>query len=163
MIDNSTLEKLEYKKVLQRISNYAVTEPGKNLILNLLPLIDHKKILKEGNSVNEAKEILIKNNPPQLEFLPELEDSLSKSKIEGSVLPSKTILDVYKLAASSRKLKNYLTDKKEDVIILFESSSKLFADKVFEHHIEKVINENGEIKEKCLIPKTLLSYREKTS
>ncbi len=62
MIDNSVLEKLEFQKVLKSICNYAVTENGKNNILSFSPSTDLKKITLEGQSVNEAKEILIRNN-----------------------------------------------------------------------------------------------------
>ena len=92
MIDNSVLEKLEYQNVLKSICNYAVTENGKKNILSFSPSTDLKKITLEGQSVNEAKEILIRNNPPQLDYIPDLFESLAQSKIEGVVLNSKRIL-----------------------------------------------------------------------
>lgn len=147
MIDNSTLEKLEFHKVLTYIANYSITEPGKQRIIALRPLEDYGSIVNEGNFVSEAKEILIKTVPPPIDFIPNLEDDLAKSKIEGAVLLGKKINEVYKLAVTSRKLINFLKENRETSPTLYDKSKTLFIDKIFEHHIEKVIDENGEVKE----------------
>jgi len=94
MIDYSVLEKLEFQKVLNFIANYAVTENGKKYILNLQPLVDLNRIKSEGESVNEAKEILIRNIPPQIDFIPDLFETISQSRIDGAVLNSKKILEI---------------------------------------------------------------------
>ena len=147
MIDSSTLEKLEFKKVLNYISNYCITEPGKQQIQDLLPTGNSELIDIEGRSVSEAKEILIQSVPPPIDFIPDLKEIISRSRIEGSVLSAKSILDVYKLSVISRKLAKFLKENNKIAPLLAEYSSKLIVDKVFEHHIEKVINENGDVKE----------------
>jgi len=149
MIDSFTLEKLEFKKVLSYISNYCITEPGKQRIQNLVPSENYKQVQIEGNSVSEAKEILIQSVPPPIDFIPDLKEVISKSRIEGSVLPAKSILDIYKLAVTSRKVAKFQKENNKIAPLLSEYSSKLIVDKVFEHHIEKVINENGDVKEKA--------------
>jgi DNA mismatch repair protein MutS2 len=149
MIDNSVLEKLEFQKVLNSISNYAVTENGKKNILSLVPSTDFKRISLEGKSVTEAKEILIRNNPPQLDYIPDLFEVLAQSKIEGVVLSSKKILEILKLAKISRVLYQFLKNNSEISPTLSELNNSLMIDKIFEHHIEKVIDETGEIKEKA--------------
>jgi len=149
MIDSSVLEKLEYQKVLKSVSNYAVTENGKNDILKLSPSTDFQFIKKEGQLVSEAKEILIQNNPPQLEYIPDLYEIISKSKIEGVVLSSKNILEILKLLKTSRTLFNYLKLNVNVAPTLIEQQNSLIVDKLFEHHIEKIIDERGEIKEKA--------------
>ena len=113
MIDTSVLEKLEFQKVLNSISNYAVTENGKKNILYLTPSTDLKKITLEGQSVKEAKEILIRNNPPQLDYIPDLFEALAQSKIEGVVLNSKKIIEILKLAKISRVLYQFLKSNSE--------------------------------------------------
>ena len=82
MIDYSVLEKLEFQKVLNFIANYAVTENGKKYILNLQPLVDLNRITSEGESVNEAKEIIIRNIPPQIDYIPDLFETISHSRID---------------------------------------------------------------------------------
>ena len=94
MINSSTLEKLEFPKVLTYISNYSITEPGKQKIILIRPLEDIGSIISEGKLVTEAKEILIKTVPPPIEFIPDLDDDLAKSKIDGAVLSGKKINEI---------------------------------------------------------------------
>jgi DNA mismatch repair protein MutS2 len=147
MISPSILEKLEFHKVLNNIINYAVTETGRTYILNLRPLFDPQKISDECKAVNEAKEILIRNVPPQIDFIPDLNEALTQSRIEGVVLSSKKILEILKLAKSSRLLHHYLKNNSSIAPDLQKLLNSLVIDKVFEHHIEKVIDETGEVKE----------------
>jgi DNA mismatch repair protein MutS2 len=147
MIDNSTLEKLEFPKILNYISHYAITEPGKSIILSLRPSADIRTVLNQGKIINEAKDILIEKSPPPLEYISDLSVELAKCKIEGTVLRVKDILDILKLAACSRLLYNFIKENSEIVPLLKQLSNSLFVDKLFEHHIQKVIDENGEVKE----------------
>jgi len=149
MITQITLEKLEFQKVLNQVSNYSITEKGKQLVQNIKPVTDKEFISKEGKTVNQAKEILIKNVPPPIESIPDLTETLLQSKIEGSILNSKKILQVLNLAATSRKLFKFIKDNSEEAPLLTKCSQDLFIDKMFEHHIQNVIDENGEVKEKA--------------
>jgi DNA mismatch repair protein MutS2 len=157
MTDNSVLDKLEYRKVLGYISNYCVTETGKAKILATIPFDEAKDAVEEGNLVTEAKDILIRNIDPPIEYIPDIREALSKSSIEGSVLDSKKILEVLRLAVISRNLASFLKSNYETAGELYARSRNLFVDKVFEHHIQKVINENGEVKENA--SQQLLSIR----
>ena len=149
MISPSVLEKLEYNKVLNNIINYAITENGKKQILELHPSTDPKKIFEECEAVSQAKEILIRNDQPQIEYIPDLNDTIAQSKIEGAVLSSKNILEILKLAKTSRSIFQFLKNNSDIAPGLQYLQNNLFVDKVFEHHIEKVIDDTGEIKEKA--------------
>lgn len=146
MITQEILEKLEYPKVISHIKKYCSTENGKQLVTSLLPKYNYDEISKTNLQVHHAKEIIIRNDEPPFEYLPDLFESLSKSKIEGVVLSKKEILDIIKLAQQSRKLFQFL--KQNDEKGIFENIlNKLFIDKVFEHHFEKIFDENGEIRD----------------
>ena len=147
MIDNSALEKLEFPKVLTYISNYSITEPGRNKILSIKPLPYFKDVLRQGALVEEAKGILIEKSSPPIEYLSDLDQDLAKSKVEGTILNGKKILEIYNLAVYSRLLNNYLKENSEIAPNLKEFINPLFTDKLFEHHIQKIIGENGEVKE----------------
>ncbi len=147
MITDTSLEKLEFKKILQLIANYSQTENAKILILSLAPKSDLASVKKEGDLVTQAKEILIKNNFPPINYLPLLNEVIAKTKIEGAFLESKKILDILHLSITSRNLFQYLKNNSEMAPDLQALSYSLFVDKVFEHHIQNVINENGEVRE----------------
>ena len=149
MINYSVLEKLEYQKVLNNIVKYAVTENGKKYVLGLLPLYDPEIILGESEAVSQSKEILIRNIPPQIDYIPDLYETLAQSRVDGAVLSSKKILDVLKIAKISRSIYQFLKNSSSIAPSLLKYQNSLLIDKVFEHHIEKVIDESGEIKEKA--------------
>ena len=147
MIDEIVLEKLEFEKILSQVSKYSSTESGKNLILNLYPSSDISFITTEGILIEEAKEILNKAGHPPIDFLSDLKNSLSESRIEGSILSSNKVLEILKLAKTSRLLIQFLKSELKEESKLREKLNFLFSDKLFEHHIDKVINEQGEVKE----------------
>ncbi len=120
---------------------------GKKSLIDLKPLPNSEVAKIEGELVTQAKEILIKNVAPPIDYLPDLEEQILKSKIEGSVLDVKKIVEILRLAIISRNLFQFLKNNNEIAKSLIGPANKLFIDKVFEHHIQRVITENGEIKE----------------
>jgi DNA mismatch repair protein MutS2 len=157
MIEISVLEKLEYSKILGYIARYCSTEIGKENVLASVPFNDIQTAVYEGKLVTEAKEILIRSIPPPLEYVPDLREILAQSTIENSVLESKKILEILRLAVISRNLANFIKSNSETAPEIYIISRNLFVDKVFEHNIQKVITENGEVKENA--SSELLSIR----
>ena len=147
MIEQSVLEKLEFPKVLDFISRYSSTESGKQKILNLLPVNDLDFIQAEGTAINEAKDLLNRVGHPPIDYLSDINNVLSETKIDGAVVSGNKILEILKLAKNSRLLKQFIFQESKDDSILKQRSTDLFNDKLFEHRIEKVISDQGEIKE----------------
>ncbi|KAF0153378.1 MAG: MutS2 family protein [Ignavibacteria bacterium] len=148
MITKDILEKLEYPKVVAQIEKYCFTDSGKKITSELLPMYETEAIQLEYKRVNEAKEILIRNEEPPFEYLPDITETLSRSRIQGVILVSKQIIEVYNLAQLSRKLYQFLKLKNDAVETnLNDLLTLLFVDKVFEHHFTKVFDDNGEIKD----------------
>lgn len=143
------LEKLEYKKILQLISKYCSTERGKANLLETVPFDGLEKIIEQGKFVEEAKGDLIQQNMPPIHSLPDLFKEIHKSKIDGSVLDAKKILEILKLLIISRNLFNYLKNSTEEQSSnLFNAfQNKLYFDKILEHHIRTVLNDGGEVKD----------------
>jgi len=151
MIESSILEKLEFLKVLQYISKYCTTENGKKNILSSVPYDELPRVIAEGNLVSGAKEILIKNSHPPIEYIPDLTETISKSNIEGALIESKKILEILRLAVISRNLAAFLKSNNEIAPELAKLSAGLFSDKLFEHAIKKIINENGDVNDNASV------------
>ncbi len=147
MIDQTVIEKLEFNKVLTHLSNYAATERGKLFLTSLNPSSDKEFIIREGTLVNEAKEIIIRSGNPPIDYLSDLEKYLSESKVEGAILSSTKIVEVLKLAKISRLLFQFIKKECNPDSYFNQVIQNLFIDKVFEHQIEKIVNEQGEVKE----------------
>lgn len=147
MIDQSVIDKLEFPKVLDLISRYAITESGRNKVLNLLPVNNPDYIKNEGELVNEAKELLNTVGYPPIEYLSEIFTVISETRIDGAVISGIKLLEILKLAKTSRLLRQFVFQESRENSLLKQKASGLFADKLFENRIEKIITEQGEIKE----------------
>lgn len=147
MMNIATLEKLEFTKILNHLSSFAQTEKGKESILKITPSDNYDLIFREGTIVEEAKNILINLAGPPIEFIPLLDEPLSQSRIDGALISSKRILDILNLAKVSRTLQQFLKSNSENSPLLNSEAQKLFNDKLFEYQIQKIINEQGEVKE----------------
>lgn len=143
MIRSEIFEQLEFGKVLSLIANYTNTENGKLLILLTRPFESKNDAVNEGDFVTEAKESLIEFDYPPFDYIPDLYDSISKSKIEGVVLGIKELRAISTLLAVSRKVRHYLGSNAK----LLQSSfgESLLVDKNLEHNINKIFTESGEI------------------
>ncbi len=151
MINQEVLEKLEYPKVIAHIQKYCSTENGKTLVNDLLPIYNSDIIEAEFEKINEAKETIIRNDIPPFEYLPDLNEILSRSKIEGIILGAKQIIEVMRLAQQSRKLYQFLKPKENNQTKLHGILNRLFVSKIFEHHFEKVFDDNGDVKDTASI------------
>lgn len=147
MVKNDTLDKLEFRKITEHISTYCQTESGKKKIRDLRPSTDRNHIVTEGNKIDYARNLLIKKDIPPLEYLPDLTDAIYRSRIEGVVLSSKEIRDIYRLAQMSRKMVGYLKPEDQTDTPLDELRNALTVDKVFEKNIEKIFDENWDVKD----------------
>lgn len=157
MIDKSVAEKLEFDKILKHISGYCVTEKGKTSVLNLFPVTDFDEINSLGRIVEEAKSYLIKHGNIQIDYSSDLSESLYQSRIEGAILSTKKILEIRNLARTSRLLQNQFNKERENLLLLNKVAEKLYSDRLFEYQIEKIITEDGEVKESA--SKTLAEIR----
>lgn len=147
MITSAALEKLEFNKIVKHLSSLALTEKGKEQLLALRPSPDHKLVSDEGLIVNEAKNMLINISDPPIDFIAALDDALSQSKIEGALLSSKKIMDILNLAKVSRTIQQFIKSNPGSSPLLLNSIRGIFNDKLFEHQIQKIIGEQGEVKE----------------
>ncbi len=147
MVKNDTLDKLEFRKITEYITNYCQTETGKKKLREIEPTTDLNHIISETDKINYARHLLIKKDIPPIEYLPELTDSIYRSRIEGVVLSSKEIREIYRLAQMSRKVVIYLRPEDPIETPLDDLRNNLMVDKVFENSIEKIFDENWDVKD----------------
>lgn len=146
MTSKKVIEKLEFAKILEFVANYSITEAGKETVLNITPLGSKEEAIYEGKLVSEAKEVLIHNDIPPINYLPDLHNVLAKTRIQGATAQKKDILEIQKLARSSRVLFTFFKNNQHAPSIV-ELTKDLFVDKVFEHHFERIFTDNGDIRD----------------
>ena len=133
----SLLIKLEFDKVLTIIDRYCSTENAKLYVQQLKPKTSLEEVVYEGKLVTEGKELLIQDNNLPIEYLPDLNETISRSSVEGSIITEKKFLQLLKLLETSRLLFNYIKNNSEIVPELYNKSKSLFVDKLLESQDRK--------------------------
>ena len=103
---NNYLEKLEYNKILNILSNYATTYLGQRLCLNLLPSNNVEYVKNMLKETEEAVNILYRCNTPPIS---EIADNTINIKIieSYSTLSIKSILELTDILELAENLKKY--------------------------------------------------------
>ncbi len=102
----NNLLKLEFDKIINILSRFAITEKGKQLSLDLLPFFDKSKVIKALNETTEALVLLLrKGNIP----IYEIEDITQYILLleKNSFISAKALLDIANVLKLSRLLKEY--------------------------------------------------------
>lgn len=144
---SDVLQKLEFNKVVERISKFALTEIGKNNILKSLPSSSLDWIVREGILVNQCKSLLNDNEVPPIEAIPNLSEELALSKIDGAALSTKKIQSILHLLILGRTLQNYLKNRCAVYPDLYGYKESIYSDKQLENEILKIIGEDGIVKD----------------
>jgi DNA mismatch repair protein MutS2 len=141
------LRKLEFDKVVERISKLAYSESGRQQALRLSPQHDHALIALELRKVSEAKELLIAEDAIPIDGFKNVVTALKKTSVENQVL---TIVELLEIAATirvSRTLKIFLAKRVSQYPTVGVYHERLYADKIVEHHIFDALDERGFVKD----------------
>lgn len=120
------IEKLEFNKVIDILTDTCVTEIGKNLAKNLQP--ENKKdvvsiLLKE---TTEATTLIYKKHIPSFVEIINF-DYIEKMLKSNSSLSSKNLLEIARILKLANNLKTYFFDDNEDSSLLFPILNKYFS------------------------------------
>lgn len=140
-------DKLEFPKVLNYISKYCYTQKGKEIVINLQPLLTETEILLEGKYVTEAKELINQRGYPPINSLNDIQRDIQLSRVEGAVLSAKSVFNIFELAICSVNLKSFLSQNRDISPLLSEFATFLFEDKLFERYISSIFDPSGEVKD----------------
>lgn len=143
---NKSFKILEFDKVLSYLSEYAVSELGRERCLNAFVFENVDTIKKELTLTTQAG-IIIKNaiNIP-IENIYNVEKSLddAKKKIR---LSEEEIVDIAKTLRTSRLMRNFLDDISKDFFELSQMKDALFANKELEDKIFNTFTPSFTVKE----------------
>lgn len=143
MISAKTLSALEFNKVLQDLSGFAVLEKTKLLLAELNPtgiLADAEKML---NTTEEAYTLLYKHSVAGLFYFSDIEDELRRADLGGTL----TIAEILKIASSLKSARiaktSILSINDEKIIFLKDLALRLFINSEFEKEVsDKIISED---------------------
>ncbi len=109
-MQNTYLEKLEFNKIKNILSEFAISENGKEMCLNLEPYANKDKIEKALAETTEAVALLYRKGNLPLVPLGEITSHILNLKNQN-FLQTKALLELATLLKTSRLIKNYYFDK----------------------------------------------------
>ena len=158
---NNYLEKLEYNKILDKLSNYAITYLGKALCLNLLPSNNKEEVENMLKETEEAVNLLYRCNTPPISEI--ADNTINIKTIESyGTLSIKSILELAHILKISEDLKKYFSADFIDVsefLCLNSLFSKLYSNTSITENISSCIVDENTIDDKA--SKELANIRKK--
>ena len=142
----SVTEVTEFDKVKEFISENAISEPGRHLVLNAEIFETPEEIVKQIGYTTEARRLCDLNLKLPLENFADLTKSLQDAK-RGIKLSAVEIWDIANLLRNSRLVKNFLDKNQEEAQELYNISVELFTDKPFEDKVFDTFDNSLKVKE----------------
>ena len=105
-MNTNHLEKLEYYKILEKLSSFCTTEQGKNLVKELLPSNNKEKVSSLLNETLEAINLSARNSFPSFYNAQDITISLKQLE-SGQSLNTKSLLNLANILKNAEKLKEY--------------------------------------------------------
>lgn len=131
------LEKLEFNKILEILKDYAITEQGKILCLNLLPLSNKKNIEKALKETTEGTILLLRKGSIPISPISDI-DLIIKKLISTNTLSAKSLLDLANILKIARNLRDYYNAEDIDMST-FSYTTNYFENLYQNNRIENAI------------------------
>ena len=160
-MEQKYINKLEFNKILDVLTDICITDIGKNLSKNLQPCNNKDVVLNLLKETTEAVSLIYKKNTPEIFPISDI-DYISKTLESMGTLNNKSLLEVAKILALSATLKNYYyndNDENFSLPILGSYFSMLYTNPSVQENIQKCILDEFTVADDA--SKELLSIRKK--
>ena len=147
MIDEHTIEVLEFDKVKEIVAGYTISPLGKERAEALAPLDDAGKIREELSRVAEFLELVSFGDPIPIRGIKDVRSVLERCALEGSMLEPKDFLDLRDTLEVIRKLEAYFAAHRERYPLLSALAGGLEEHPEMEEAIGRVLDPAGEVKD----------------
>ena len=108
------LNKLEYNKILEKLSSYSHTYIGKDIIYDLKPSNDKEIVSRLLKETSEAVSLIERNNTPPISDIANI-DIYIKLLEASNALSAKALLEIVNILDMAYDLKEYFSDFIDDI------------------------------------------------
>ena len=159
-MNKTYLEKLEYNKILEILSNFCHTYIGKELALNLLPSFSKEQVKVNLSETSEAISLIQRASIPPISEIDDITFYL-KALESSNAISAKALLSICNILEMSSNLINYFSDFKdmEEYIVLSNYFASLYSNSSIIQSIKKSILDENTIADNA--SNTLSSIRKK--
>ncbi|WP_066640371.1 endonuclease MutS2 [Desulfolucanica intricata] len=143
-MDQRTLKRLEFDKILEKLAGCTASVLGKERALALLPSTDFDTVKAWQAETTQARELFRMEPGADLGGWRDIRESVSRAE-HGAVLEPKELLDISETLTSARKARKYLLEREELYPLLVEIASRIGGFSDLEQMLKKAILPGGEI------------------
>ncbi len=143
----SSLDQLEFHRVLEHVAGFAASTLGVEHISELFPMSDEDHIRNELRMVGEARQILQRQETIPLEGIYDIREALSVSKIRGSYLAGENFLHVHSTIQGLRKAREFFVSRSDASPLLHELTGEIHTNRLLERHIQDAIDDTGNVRD----------------
>jgi len=138
------LKTLEYNKIINKLSSYAVTKIGKEVTESLTPSFYFEEINTWLKETSEAFNLTIKYTAPAFNAIHDIRTSLKRSEI-SSMLSAEELLNIADTLRGTVILKKYFDNSEENLVFLSEYINVLYTNISIQEEIYKCIDNTNHI------------------
>ncbi len=141
MISQKTLKSIEYDKIMQSVSDFAVLQKTKKSIVDFTPVCDFSVAQDLLNKTEESFKLLYNHNVGGVYFFDDITDELTRADA-GGTLNNSELLRIASALKSARILKTSIQSVNDESLIKIpEIASRIYQNHEFEKEItDKIIS-----------------------
>jgi len=147
MIDQHTIEKLEFPKIIKLIAGKCVTPYGPEQVYQFVPMFDKARIDRRQTEISQMKDIINFGVAFPLSRMEDCREILAKAQVEGIFLKPESILKVLELIEVSISIHNYDKENRDNFPAIDYYLTKIRAFPELKKDIRRAIDEDGNIRD----------------
>jgi len=144
-ISEKVLQDLEFTTVLKQVSEYCISELGKEKVITTTPFSSKKNLLVELQRTNEYLFSFVNENKIPNHSFDNLLEQLKKLAIDNSYIEAEDLLKIATLTETVEEQKKFFTKFKTYYPALFDLSDQIDFAKEVQNEIKKIITPYGSI------------------
>jgi len=147
MVDEHTIEVLEFDKVVLRIAGQSGSEMGREEVLSLAPVGDPEVIRQRLGRAAEMMDLIGFDDPVPARGIPDIRESLARCGAEGIALSPEELSQVGEALSAFRQLRDYLDRRRAKYPSLLDLVERLRPHPEVEEAIGRAIGPDGEVRD----------------
>ena len=133
-----TAETLEYNKIIEMLSEVALTEGAKSMALSLQPHDDYEVVALRQQKTADAKRLAFQKGYPPFSSVVDVCEAIERAE-KGASLTTRELLGVAALFFTARALKDYIEGNHLFETVLDEIFARLISNRTLEEKIKRII------------------------
>lgn len=143
----SSLDQLEYERILEHIARYSASSLGVEHLAEAQPMSDPEAIRRELRMVGEARLAVAAGDHIPLDGIYDIRRALSLATVSGAWLSGEDLRAFLSTIQGFRKIREFFAGRAERMPLLHELTEEIHHSKLLERHISDAIGDNGEVKD----------------